>query len=395
MRVMARRLRLLRLLVALVALYLAFAVPATQAAPNTARPAAVAPAVAPTTAAVDQPPCPPKVDSTKRELVVGTHPIPPFVIKNADGTWSGISIDIWKRVAEEMHLTYAIRELPVNELLRPDDSGIDVVVSVNASSKNEEAMDVSHGFYATGLGIATSTEPKSSTRTIVQKVFTWKVARGLGVILLVLLVMGTVVWLVERKKKPEEFGGSVGRGIAAGMFWTFESLVGKGAALSRSVLNRIIALLWTAVCVLGISGVTASLSSELTVNKLSTSVNGPNDLPRVRVGTVRKPSSGATYLENRSIPFTGYEDLPKAVDALAKGEIDAVVFEAPILQYETNKLPPGKVVVLPGTFANHAYGFGLRSGSDLRENLDRTILKLAERDEFRKIFGRYLGTSAD
>src|SRR5262245_41677935 len=31
-------------------------------------------------------------------LVVGTHPIAPFVIKNPDGTFGGVSIDIWKRV---------------------------------------------------------------------------------------------------------------------------------------------------------------------------------------------------------------------------------------------------------------------------------------------------------
>jgi ABC-type amino acid transport substrate-binding protein len=68
---------------------------------------------------------------------------------------------------------------------------------------------------------------------------------------------------------------------------------------------------------------------------------------------------------------------------------------ASILQYAISKLPPGKVAVLPGTFWNHTYGFGLRNGSDLREGLNRTILKLAEREEYRKIFVRYLGTSGD
>lgn len=385
--------RLCVLLLGIVLVLLGAPKPSAYAGPNVVR----APAVASASSAPGVPTAPPpeKTDSTKKELVVGTHPIAPFVIKNPDGTWSGISIDIWKRVAEEMHLSYTIREMPVSELLHPDDHGVDVVVSVNASSKNEEAMDVSHGFYATGLGIATRAEPKSSVTTLASKIFSLKFARGVGVMFLVLFAMGTVVWLVERKKKPEEFGGSMVRGIGAGMFWTFESLVGKGAALSRSVLNRFIGLIWTAACVLGISGVTASLASELTVNKLNSSVNGPNDLVRVRVGTVKKPSSGATYLENRSIPFTPYDDVSKAVAALANGDVDAVVFESPILQYEANKLPPGKVLMLPGTFSNHTYGFGLRSGSDLRENLDRTVLRLGERDEYKKIFARYLGTAAD
>ena len=144
---------------------------------------------------------------------------------------------------------------------------------------------------------------------------------------------------------------------------------------------------------MGISGVTASLSSELTVSKLNSSVNGPNDLPKVKVGTVKKPSGGAAYLDSRSIPFTPYDDVQKATEGLAKGEVEAVVFEAPILQYAVGKLPAGKAMVLPGTFSNHGYGFGLKSGSDLRELLDRTILRLHERDEFRKISARYLGTT--
>ena len=334
-------------------------------------------------------------ESAKKNLVVGTHPIAPFVMKNADGSWSGISIDIWKRVAEELHLTYTIREYPVAELLKPDETGIDVVVSVNASSKNEEFMDVTHGFYSTGLAIAARTEPKSGLSTIASKIFSLKFLKGVGVLLLVLIAMGTIVWRVERAKKPEEFGGSALRGIALGMFWTFESLVGKGAALSRNVTNRFIGLIWAAVCVLGISGVTASLSSELTVNKLSSSVAGPNDLPRVKVGTVKRPSSGASYLEGRGISFTPYDDVTQAAQGLARGDVDAVVFEAPILQYEISKLAPGKVAMLPGTFWNHSYGFGLRSGSDLRESLDRTILRLDERDEYKKIFARYLGTPGD
>lgn len=333
--------------------------------------------------------------SAKRSLIVGTHPIAPFVIKNADGSWSGISIDIWKRVAEERHLTYTIREYPVAELLRPDDTGIDVIVSVNASAKNEEVMDVTHAFYQTGLAIATRVEPKSGTAAIMQKIFTMKFLKGLGLLFLALVGMGTVVWLVERRKKPEEFGGSALKGVAAGMFWTFESLVGKGAALSRNFVNRVLGLVWTAVCVIGISGVTASLSSELTVSKLNASISGPNDLPRVKVGTVKRPSGGATYLESRSIQFTPYDDVATVVQGLARGEVDAVVFEAPILQYEIGKLPAGKATVLAGTFSNHGYGFGLRSGSDLREMLDRTILTLHERDEFKKIFARYLGTTGD
>lgn len=326
-------------------------------------------------------------------LVVGTHEIAPFVIHNPDGSWSGISIDTWKRVADELGLDYTIREVTIPQLFAPDDNGLDVVVSVNITARNEKALDVSHAFYSTGLGIATRTEPKSTFTTVASKVVSPRFAKGLGILLLILVVTGIIVWLVERRKRPEEFGGPALHGIGAGIFWAFESIVGKGSALSKTFGNRVISLLWTATCVMLVSGVTASLSSELTVNKLSSTITGPNDLPRVKVGSVKRPSQAAHYLDGRSVPFREYENIEKAVNALAAGDIDAVVFEAPILQYQVTKVPAGKVVMLPGTFQNHGYGFGVRAGSPLRESIGRTVLKLAEEDQLRPIFVRYLGSA--
>lgn len=39
-------------------------------------------------------------------LVVATKVAPPFAIKNADGTWSGLSIGLWRRIAEELNYEF-------------------------------------------------------------------------------------------------------------------------------------------------------------------------------------------------------------------------------------------------------------------------------------------------
>lgn len=238
-----------------------------------------------------------------RTLVVGTKPIPPFVVQNADGSFSGISIDLWKRVAEQLNIPYTIRVFEVRQLLDPDHNGIDVVVSVNISASNEAAMDVTHAFYSTGLAIATRPESKSGIMAIVSKMISANFVKGLGVLAAVLLIMGILVWYIERHTKPEEFGGSAVQGIAHGIFWAFESLVGKAGALSKTRAARVLILLWTFTCMLLVSGVTAKLSSELTVSQLTSSVSGPNDLPQVTVGTVR-PSLATHYLDERGISFT-------------------------------------------------------------------------------------------
>ena len=55
-------------------------------------------AVAQALAALARTPGPP-LDA--RELVVGTKVAPPFAMKAEDGTWRGISIDLWRRVADQ------------------------------------------------------------------------------------------------------------------------------------------------------------------------------------------------------------------------------------------------------------------------------------------------------
>ena len=39
-----------------------------------------------------------------QELVIGTKEAAPFAMKSADGSWSGISIDQWRRIADDLHL---------------------------------------------------------------------------------------------------------------------------------------------------------------------------------------------------------------------------------------------------------------------------------------------------
>ena len=34
-----------------------------------------------------------------RTLIVGTQVAPPFAMKNIEGTWTGVSIDLWRQIA--------------------------------------------------------------------------------------------------------------------------------------------------------------------------------------------------------------------------------------------------------------------------------------------------------
>jgi len=322
-------------------------------------------------------------------LVVGTHSAPPFVIKNDDGSWSGISVDLWRRMAERAGIAYEIREYPVADLLKPDPA-IDVVVSLNVSPTAERAMDLTHAFYSTGLAIAV-VPGESGPLTMLKQVFTKGFLGTIGLTVFVLSVFGILMWLAERKKNEAQFGGGYLGGVGNGFWWSAVTMttVGYGDKYPVTFFGRAIALLWMFGGVFAISMFTASISSSLTVGQLESSVHGPADLAKVRVGTV-EPSGGARYLKDRSLAFSPFANATEALRALERREVDAVVYEAPLLQYLLRD-DFQRVTVLPGTFADHGYAFALRAGSPLRERLNLALLDIVASDSWGKLLAQYIG----
>src|SRR5208337_4359381 len=72
----------------------------------------------------------PVVPSVNKKLAVGTKEAPPFSMKDLDGQWTGISIDLWRQIAAELNLSYEFRELDQYDLLQGLTNGsLDVVVT--------------------------------------------------------------------------------------------------------------------------------------------------------------------------------------------------------------------------------------------------------------------------
>ena len=69
---------------------------------------------------------PETIAPSQSELIVGTKEAPPFAMKTPDGVWIGVSIDLWRHVADQLHLRYHI-EAAVNEQSRAHKLNITVV----------------------------------------------------------------------------------------------------------------------------------------------------------------------------------------------------------------------------------------------------------------------------
>ena len=92
-------------------------------------------------------------EASKGPLVIATKVSPPFAMKEADGQWTGISIELWERVAEELDLPPAsYREMPLDQMFAALEAN-QVSVAVAAISMTPEREQRSRRHTLAGAGV--------------------------------------------------------------------------------------------------------------------------------------------------------------------------------------------------------------------------------------------------
>ncbi len=235
-----------------------------------------------------------------------------------------------------------------------------------------------------------ATDRAAGWTEIWRRLFDPRLLTVLGSLSLVLFGAGFLVWLFEHRANPEQFPPGA-RGLGAAFWWSAVTMttVGYGDKAPVSLGGRIVGLLWMFAGIIMISGFTAAIASSLTVAKLATKVQGPDDLPRARVSTVAA-STSERYLESRHLRYESFPPGQAALDALAEGRVDATVYDRPILRYLTHH-GKGGLAVLPQTFARQDYAIALPQGSALREPIDLAMLEIIADPAWQNVLERYLG----
>lgn len=332
--------------------------------------------------------------ATNRAFIVGTKVAPPFSFKDQSGEWTGISIDLWRTIADELQIEYEFAERDLADLLEGVETGGlgAMVAATTITADRESRIDFTHPFYSTGLSIAVSKRGQGGWTTALARLFSYQFLRVVGLLVLLLLLVGLLVWLFERRKNSEQFGGGSLTGIGSGFWWSAVTMttVGYGDKAPRTVVGRLLGLVWMFVGVIIISSFTAAITSTLTVSELESQIRNPEDLYRVHVGTV-SGSSSADYLRSHHISFEPVSTPAEGLEALAAGDLDAVVYDDPILRYLINTRFRGKLQVMPGTFARQDYGIGLPAGSSQREQINQILLRETASPEWQELLQRYLG----
>ena len=330
------------------------------------------------------------------ELVVGTRVAPPFSMKNKDGAWEGISIDLWRRVAERLHLRYRIEERgSVQDLVDAVASGqVDVAVAaLTVTAARRGAMDFSQPFFETGLGVAVPSSGITAWLPVLRTFASFRFLQAVLTLLAITLLVGALIWVFERHENEHYSGGTL-RGLVAGAWWSAVAMTQAGAAQHgpRSTPGRVLAVLWMVASVVTIAVFIAGITSALTTQRLMGVVRNDNDLRSVNVGAVAG-SSTLDFLTEQRIAFRAYPTAADGLRAAQSGQIDAFVYDRPLLAWMLQQDFP-RLELTPVTLDIQNYAFALAIDSPIRKALDVALLDALSSPWWEETRYRYLGRNA-
>ncbi len=326
-------------------------------------------------------------------LRVGINPVEPFVFLDGPVP-SGFSVDLWDAIANEAGIEYEFVELEnVSALLEAVQAG-DVDLGIGATSiraSREEVVDFSLPFFAAGLQIMTAADVDQGALAAFRSIFTPNLVRFLIATLATLLLVAHVAWLLERDENPD-FQGSYLRGIWGAFYWTIvtASTVGYGDTVLKDSRGRLLAVVWMLMSLFLVSYFTATVTSSLTVGRLESGIAGPQDLRNHEVITLPGTTSAA-YLTERGISHSTVVDVQAGLEALQNGSADALVYDAPVLQYFSNLAIAGDVQLVPNIFQNENYGIVLPQGSSRTEEINQALLRVQENGVYDQLTLRWFG----
>lgn len=325
-------------------------------------------------------------------LSVSTVTRPPFS-QVENGVDTGFSIELLAALSEALGWETELNrvELFPDMLASVEEGRADMAIAnISITSARESVMDFSQPIFESGLQIMVSSDSDRPI-PIWRAVLSAELFRAIGIAFVLLLGGGMLMWVFERKAQP--YFDRPSREAWFPSFWWALNLVVNGGfeeRMPRTLMGRLLGVVLVVSSLFIVSVFVARISSVMTVEAISGSVNSVNDLYGKQVATIRD-STASGFLQRREIGFDDYETLDELLADFEAGKIDAVVFDAPVLSYYVTHDGAGRANMVGPVFRRENYGILFPTGSSLVEDVNRALLALRENGTYDEIYRKWFG----
>ncbi|KAG2631168.1 glutamate receptor 3.4-like isoform X1 [Panicum virgatum] len=327
-----------------------------------------------------------------------------FVSKDSgpDGA-SGYCIDVFK--AAVALLPYPV---PVSFVLFGDgvknpsygelvqrvaDGSMDAAVGdISIVTNRTRVVDFTQPYVESGLVIVSPVKATSSNEWAFLKPFTpgmWAVTGAF------FLFVGAVVWILEHRFNPE-FRGSPRKQMVTIFWFSFSTMFFAHRENTVSTLGRFVLIIWLFVVLIINSSYTASLTSILTVQQLSTGIQGLDSLLSSSdpIGYQVGSFARSYMMDELGVPVSRLRELSidEYADSLQRGPgnggVAAIVDELPYVELFLSTNCQFRTV--GQEFTKSGWGFAFQRDSPLAVDLSTAILTLSENGDLQRIHDKWL-----
>ena len=338
----------------------------------------------------------PAAHAEARNVTVATYDVEPFVI--TEGTVKyGFTIDLLNEIAKRTGWSYTYVEGgSVQGLLQTVAAGkCDLAAAdISITAEREKRFDFSQPIIAAGLQIIVPADTIERVQPGLVDFVKLLFSNTMGVWLLAALALTVVpahvTWVMERGDPESMVARSYFPGIFQAFGWGLGMLAAAPIDAPRQWPIRMVTVLWTFVSIIFVAYYTAILTSNLTVATIASQITSPAGLIGKRVCTVANTTSPAA-LDKLGVQYT---PLPKIADCYAGMKdraFDAVVYDAPVLEYYVNHEGAGIAAMAGPVFKDEDYGIVFPIGSKLKEEADGALLSMEEDGQYDLLKQKWFG----
>ncbi|HBS51031.1 MAG TPA: glutamine ABC transporter substrate-binding protein [Rhodobacteraceae bacterium] len=312
-----------------------------------------------------------------------------------NGAATGFSMDLLRALAETLGWEYRLtrHELFGDMLDAVTEGQADLAIAnISITAAREISMDFSQPIFESGLQIMVPRE-SGGLPPLLRAIFSADLLLAIGLAFLVLILGGMVMWHFERRSQPY-FDRPMREAWFPSFWWALNLVVNGGfeERVPRTLFGRLFGVLLVISSLFVVSLFVAKITSVMTVEAISGSINSVNDLYGQRVATI-EGSTAAGFLDRRDVDYLAFDGLEPMLAAFEAGDLDAVVFDAPILSHYAAHEGRENAIMVGNVFLRENYGIAFPTGSPLVEDVNQALLALREDGSYAALHRKWFGSS--
>jgi polar amino acid transport system substrate-binding protein len=207
-------------------------------------------------------------------LRVAVYDVPPYGYVEADGSMAGVSVDLWRRVAEQMEWPFKL--IPVSDMetiLGGLEHGrFDAAIgAITITPERAVRVDFSYPAHRSGVAVAIRKETGPIFAIMSYGTALAELSPLIIIILTMLILIGLAMWFIERHvHAAEKTSESRVSTLRDGLYWAVVTMttVGYGDKTPKTTGGRVVAIAWMLSSLVLVSLLSTSLVSRLTADRV-------------------------------------------------------------------------------------------------------------------------------